>query len=195
MVHLDTQTLLSAYAQGIFPMADHAGRIQFYTADPRGIIPLDQFHVPSTLRQLMRKDPPVFDVRINCDFRATMTGCMTEHDGGTWINDNLIDAYTDLHEMGFAHSVEAWQNDELVGGLYGVSLGGAFFGESMFTRVRDASKVCLVHLVNRLNERGYQLLDTQATTNHLRRFGAIDIPASTYLELLRKAMVCKCEFA
>lgn len=175
-------------------MADRTGRIQFYTADPRGIIPLDAFHVPHTLRQLMRKDPPVFDVRINYDFKATMRGCMTGHEGGTWISEELIAAYSGLHEMGFAHSVEAWRNNELVGGLYGVSLGGAFFGESMFTRTRDASKVCLVHLVSRLNERGYELLDTQATTEHLRRFGAIDIPASLYLNLLRRALVKKCEF-
>lgn len=195
MIRLDPQTLVSAYAQGVFPMADRAGRIQFYTADPRGIIPLDQFHVPGTLKQLMRKEPPAFDVRINYDFRGAMRGCMTGHEGGTWINDGLIDAYAALHELGLAHSVEAWKENELVGGLYGVSLGGAFFGESMFTRVRDASKVCLVHLVNRLNERGYELLDTQATTDHLRRFGAIEIPASRYLLLLRKAMTRKCEFA
>ena len=195
MIRLDPQTLLSAYAQGVFPMADRAGRIQFYTADPRGIIPLDAFHVPRTLRQLVRKDPPVFDVRINYDFKSTMRGCMHEHEGGTWISDELIDAYTALHELGFAHSVEAWQNDQLAGGLYGVSLGGAFFGESMFTRVRDASKVCLVHLVNRLRERGYELLDTQATTDHLRRFGAIDISSQRYLNLLRRAIVKKCEFA
>jgi leucyl/phenylalanyl-tRNA--protein transferase len=195
MVRLDPQTLLSAYGQGVFPMADRAGRIQFYTADPRGIIPLDAFHIPGTLRQLLRKDPPVFDVRVNYDFRATMRGCMIGHDGGTWINETLIEAYSALHEMGFAHSVEAWQNDQLVGGLYGVSLGGAFFGESMFTRIREASKVCLVHLVNRLNERGYELLDTQATTDHLRRFGAIDIPANRYLQMLRRVMNKKCEFA
>lgn len=194
MIRLDPQTLLSAYAQGVFPMADRNGRIQFYTADPRGIIPLNAFHVPGTLKQLLRKDPPVFEVRINYDFKATMAGCMTGHAGGTWINPALIEAYGLLHEMGFAHSVEAWQNDQLAGGLYGVSLGGAFFGESMFTRVRDASKVCLAHLVNRLNERGYALLDTQATTNHLRRFGAIDIPASQYLVLLKRAIGMKCEF-
>ena len=195
MIRLDPQTLVSAYAQGVFPMADRAGRIQFYTADPRGIIPLDQFHVPGTLRQLMRKQPPVFEVRINFDFRATMRGCMTGHDGGTWINENLIDAYAGLHELGLAHSVEAWKDGELAGGLYGVSLGGAFFGESMFTRLRDASKVCLVHLVNRLNEREFELLDTQATTAHLRRFGAIEIPASKYMLLLRKALSHKREFA
>ena len=176
-------------------MADRSGRIQFYTADPRGIIPLNAFHVPRTLRQLVRKDPPVFDIRINYDFEGTMRGCMTSHAGGTWINQSLIDSYSALHELGFAHSVEAWKDDQLVGGLYGVSLGAAFFGESMFTRARDASKVCLVHLVNRLNERGYELLDTQATTQHLRRFGAIDVSAAEYLVLLRRAITRRCEFA
>ena len=195
MVRLDPQTLLSAYAQGVFPMADHAGEIHFYTADPRGIIPLNAFHVPHTLGQLLRKNPPVFDVRFNFDFKATMEGCMTGHEGGSWINRDLIEAYAGLHELGFAHSVEAWSDNQLVGGLYGVSLGGAFFGESMFTRARDASKVCLVHLVNRLNERGFVLLDTQATTGHLKRFGAIDIAAAEYLMRLRKALARECHFA
>lgn len=194
MNRLDPQTLLSAYAQGVFPMADRAGRVQFYTADPRGILPLDAFHVPRTLRQLLRKDPPVFEVRVNYDFEATMRGCMTGHPGGTWINQELIRAYGALHGLGFAHSVEAWKDNELAGGLYGVSLGGAFFGESMFTRVRDASKVCLVHLVTRLNERGFELLDTQATTGHLRRFGAIDLSASEYLVRLRRALTKRCVF-
>jgi len=195
MVRLDPQTLLSAYAQGVFPMADHGGEIHFYTADPRGVIPLDGFHVPHTLGQLVRRDPPAFDVRVNYDFAETMRGCMTGHDGGSWINPELIEAYAGLHELGFAHSVEAWKDGELVGGLYGVSLGAAFFGESMFTRARDASKVCLVHLVSRLRERGYLLLDTQATTDHLRRFGAIDIPAGEYLLRLRKALGKECTFA
>src|SRR5579863_3782515 len=150
MAHLDPQTLLSAYAQGVFPMADHVGEVHFYTADPRGILPLDKFHVPHTLRQLVRKDPPVFEIRINYDFAATMEGCMTEHEGGSWIIPEMIEAYRALHELGRAHSVEAWKDGEMVGGLYGVSLGAAFFGESMFTRARDASKVCLVHLVDRL---------------------------------------------
>jgi leucyl/phenylalanyl-tRNA--protein transferase len=195
MVSLDPQTLLSAYSQGVFPMADHAGNVHFYTADPRGIIPLDRFHVPHTLAQIMRKDPPLFEIRIDCDFAATMRGCMTGHAGGTWITDELVDAYSALHDRGFAHSVEAWKNNDLVGGLYGVSIGGAFFGESMFTRARDASKVCLVYLVNRLNERGYELLDAQATTPHLRRFGAIDIPAAIYLQRLRKALALDCHLA
>ncbi|HXE54577.1 MAG TPA: leucyl/phenylalanyl-tRNA--protein transferase, partial [Tepidisphaeraceae bacterium] len=120
---------------------------------------------------------------------------MTGHKGGTWINAELIRAYLRLYEIGHAHSVEAWQDGNMVGGLYGVSLGGAFFGESMFTHVRDASKVCLVKLVERLNEREFELLDTQATTQHLRRFGAIDIPATEYLAALRRATSKNCEFA
>jgi leucyl/phenylalanyl-tRNA--protein transferase len=194
MPSLDPETLLAGYAQGVFPMADRHGRIQFYTADPRGVLPLDGFHVPRTLRQLVRKEPPAFEVRINCDFVSVMRGCMTGHEGGSWINRDLICAYTALHEMGFAHSVECWKDEELVGGLYGVSLGAAFFGESMFHRHRDASKVALVHLVDRLNERGYELLDTQATTQHLRRFGACDIPALEYMVRLRRALAKRCEF-
>jgi leucyl/phenylalanyl-tRNA--protein transferase len=195
MTGLDPETLLSAYAQGVFPMADRDGVVRFYTADPRGIIPLhppEAFHVPRTLRQIVRQER--FEIRVDHDFEATMRACMEAREGGTWISDDLIEAYTRLHALGFAHSVEAWQADELVGGLYGVSLGGAFFGESMFHRRTDASKVALVHLVERLRDRGYELLDTQATTPHLRRFGCIDIPASKYLRLLERAMERECSF-
>ena len=195
MTGLDPETLLSAYAQGVFPMADRDGVVRFYTADPRGIIPLhppQAFHVPRTLRQIVRQGR--FEIRVDHDFEATMRACMEAREGGTWISDDLIEAYTRLHALGFAHSVEAWQGDELVGGLYGVSLGGAFFGESMFHRRTDASKVALVHLVERLRSRGYELLDTQATTPHLRRFGCLEIAAEEYLVLLRKAMQKQCVF-
>ena len=192
LLRLDPETLLTAYAQGVFPMADRDGAVRWYTADPRGILPLDGLHVPKTLAALVRQRK--FDVRINHDFEATMRGCMSNREEGSWISEDLIAAYKRLHEMGCAHSVETWLNDELVGGLYGVSLGAAFFGESMFHRVRDASKVALVHLVERLNERGYELLDTQASTEHLRRFGCIDIPASQYLRLLKSAMKKQCVF-
>ena len=197
---LDPETLLSAYAQGVFPMADRDGTIRLYTADPRGILPLDAFHVPQTLRQLVRKPPEKggFEVRVNYDFEATMRGCMTarrEESDGSWINPELIKAYVRLHDLGFAHSVEAWRDGKLAGGLYGVSLGAAFFGESMFHRQRDASKVALVHLVERLRERKFDLLDTQATTGHLRRFGCVDIPAREYLVRLKKALVTPREFA
>jgi leucyl/phenylalanyl-tRNA--protein transferase len=195
MRRLDPETLLSAYAQGVFPMADRDGRIRFYTADPRGIIPLsppEAFHVPGTLRQVVRQGR--FDVRVNHDFPATMRACMENRDGGSWISEELIAAYARLHELGFAHSVESWQDGQLVGGLYGVSLGAAFFGESMFHRTTDASKVALVHLVHRLRERGYELLDTQATTPHLRRFGCVDVPAAEYLRRLESALAKECEF-
>ena len=185
-VPLDPETLLSAYAQGAFPMADRDGVIRWYTADPRGIFPLEQFHVPRTLAQVVRQGR--FEVRVNNDFEATMRACMIEREDGTWINEELIAAYLRLHQLGFAHSVESWRDGELAGGLYGVSLGAAFFGESMFHRQRDASKVALVHLVERLCDRGYELLDAQATTPHLRRFGCVEIPARDYLRRLRIAI-------
>ncbi len=189
---LDPETLLSAYAQGVFPMTDRDGRIRWYTADPRGILPLDAFHIPHTLGQIVKQNR--FEIRINFDFEGAMRGCMEAREEGTWISDELIAAYVRLHEMGFAHSVESWVNNQLVGGLYGVSLGGAFFGESMFHRTRDASKVALVALVERLKARGYALLDTQASTEHLRRFGCIDIPAEDYLKRLRRALQRQCDF-
>jgi leucyl/phenylalanyl-tRNA--protein transferase len=185
---LTPETLLTAYAQGVFPMTDTDGRTRWYTANPRGILPLDRFHIPRTLRQLLRKEPPAFEVRINSDFEATMRNCMLARTGSTWISDELIDAYLRLHKLGFAHSVEAWQNGEMAGGLYGVSLGAAFFGESMFHRVTDASKVALVALVQRLRERRFELLDTQAQTQHLRRFGCIEVPAERYMRLLGAAI-------
>ncbi len=191
-LRLDPETLLTAYAQGVFPMSDRDGTVRWYTADPRGVLPLDGFHCPQTLRAVVRSGK--FDIRVNTDFNATMRGCMSNRTDGSWISEELISAYTRLHEMGFAHSVEAWQNDQLVGGLYGVCLGGAFFGESMFHRVTDASKVALVHLVNRLNERGFELLDTQASTAHLRRFGCIDISAKEYVRQLRHATKKHCTF-
>jgi leucyl/phenylalanyl-tRNA---protein transferase len=191
-VNLDPDVLLQAYCRGVFPMANEAGRIDWYTADPRGIIPLDAFHVPKSLAQLVRGR--TFQVRINHDFQATMRACMEARDDGTWINEELIAAYVRLHELGFAHSVETWRDGELAGGLYGVSIGGAFFGESMFHRQRDASKVALVKLVERLNQRGYLLLDTQANTLHLERFGCIDVPAPTYLKLLDQAIRKPCAF-
>ena len=174
-------------------MTDADGETRWYTADPRGILPLDTFHVPGTLRQLLKKNPPVFDVRYNTAFTTVMRNCRNIRTD-SWISEEIIDAYTHLHEIGFAHSVETWQNGELVGGLYGVSLGGAFFGESMFHKKADASKVALVYLVARLKERGYVLLDSQATTNHLRKFGCIDIPAEEYMKMLEHAMEKSCSF-
>lgn len=189
---LDPATLLNAYARGVFPMTDRDGVTRWYTADPRGVLPLEAFYVPRTLRQRIRQG--VFEVRINTAFSETMRQCMECRPEGSWISPQLIAAYTRLHDIGYAHSVETWRDGRLVGGLYGVALGGAFFGESMFHRERDASKVALVALVERLRARGFVLLDTQATTDHLRRFGAIDIPASEYLRRLRYALTLRCQF-
>lgn len=183
---LDPPTLLRAYSQGVFPMADADGSVQWYTADPRGIMPLDAFRPSRSLRAAVHQDR--FEVRINFDFEATMRGCMQQRSEKTWINQELIDAYLGLHRLGFAHSVESWSGGELAGGLYGVSLGAAFFGESMFHRKTDASKVALYHLVHRLRERGFELLDTQAVTPHLQRFGCIELPADEYLHRLARAI-------
>jgi leucyl/phenylalanyl-tRNA---protein transferase len=185
-VNLDPATILGAYTQGVFPMADPGGEIHWYTADPRGILPLETFHVSGTLRQKIKQG--VFDLRINHDFRATMEACGQDREDGTWISPTLVDAYVRLHELGYAHSVETWQGGQLVGGLYGVHIGGAFFGESMFHRVTDASKVALVGLVERLKARDFVLLDTQTTTGHLKKFGAIEIPAEEYLARLKVAL-------
>jgi leucyl/phenylalanyl-tRNA---protein transferase len=193
LAKLDPETLLSAYAQGVFPMADRDGSIRWYTAEPRGIIPLDTFHIPSTLKAKVRQN--YFDVRINQNFEQTMRSCMSGRADGTWINDDLIVAYVRLHRLGFAHSVEAWREGEMAGGLYGVTLGAAFFGESMFHRQRDASKVALVHLVNRLRERQFELLDTQASTPHLRQFGCVDIPSDQYLQRVKRAISKQRTFA
>ena len=184
---LSPETLLSASSQGAFPMTDRDGRTRWYTADPRGIVPLDRFHIPGTLRQLVNRQPPLFEIRFNHDFEAVMRGCM-EQRCDTWISQDIIRAYVRLHRMGFAHSVEAWKDGELAGGLYGVSLGAAFFGESMFHHHPNASKIALVHLVQRLRERDFELLDSQASTEHLRRFGCVDIPADEYLQRLEHAL-------
>ena len=184
--------LLSAYAQGIFPMAGPDDQINWYCPDPRAILPLDAFHVPRTLRQRCRQGP--FEIRINADFESVIRAC-AERDEGTWINADILEAYVLLHRLGFAHSVEAWQDDHLVGGLYGVALGGAFFGESMFHRVTDASKIALVHLVERMRTRGYPLLDVQFATPHLERFGAVEIPRADYLKRLGAALELNCRFA
>ena len=191
-VALDPETLLVAYSQGAFPMTDSDGTTRWYTADPRGIIPLDAFHVPGTLRQAIRQRR--FEVTFNRDFTGVMRACMGARPDGSWISEQLIAVYSQLHELGYAHSVEAWKDGQIAGGLYGVSLGGAFFGESMFHHVRDASKVALVALVEQLRTRGYELLDTQAATAHLRRFGCIEIRSEDYLRRLKRALAKRCTF-
>jgi leucyl/phenylalanyl-tRNA--protein transferase len=182
--------LLEAYAGGMFPMAMENGEMGWFSPDPRGIIPIREFHIPHGLKKVLRKNP--FDIRINTAFSDIMRGC-AERDT-TWISGMIHRSYCKLHELGFAHSVEIWQDQHLVGGLYGISMGGVFFGESMFSRVPNASKVALSHLVQRLDERGYILLDTQWVTEHLTQFGAHEIPRHTYLQRLRKALKLKCSF-
>ncbi|MAZ15562.1 MAG: leucyl/phenylalanyl-tRNA--protein transferase [Ahrensia sp.] len=193
---LTPQILLRAYAAGIFPMADDAHDPEIFWVQPeqRGIIPLDAFHVPKSLSKKIRQKP--FDIRFNTAFRAVIAACAeaTPDRERTWINRTIRELYVQLHEMGNAHSVEAWDDDQLVGGLYGVTLGRAFFGESMFSRKTDASKICLVYLVERLRQRGFVLLDTQFTTEHLKRFGAIDVPQEDYEGLLADALVGEVEF-
>lgn len=187
---LTPQILLGAYASGIFPMAESRHDPDLYWIDPdvRGVIPLDAFHIPRRLRRTLRNAP--YTVRADFDFVGVIRGCaeLTHGRPDTWINAEIEGLYNALFEMGFAHSVETWQDDTLVGGLYGVALGGAFFGESMFSRARDASKVALCHLAARLRNSGYTLLDTQFLTQHLRQFGAIEIARSDYKERLAKAI-------
>jgi leucyl/phenylalanyl-tRNA---protein transferase len=187
---IPTELLLAAYASGWFPMADEEGVISWYSPDPRGIMPLDTFHVPSRLQRVVRKGN--VQVEIDTAFEEVMRSCaMAEREPdetGTWISEEIIESYCALHAQGFAHSVEVRQDGALVGGLYGVALGGAFFGESMFHRVTDASKVALVALVDRLRSRGFILLDTQWVTAHLQQFGAIEIPRPEYLRLLEASL-------
>jgi leucyl/phenylalanyl-tRNA--protein transferase len=182
--------LLRAYASGLFPMADSADDPDLFWVEPevRGVLPLDGFHIPKRLARTVRQSP--FEIRINTAFEDVVAACAesVENRPSTWINSTITELYSELHRLKHAHSVEAWRDGQLVGGLYGVSLRRAFFGESMFSRATDASKVCLVHLVERLRQRGFLLLDTQFTTEHLKRFGAIDIPREDYAEMLADAL-------
>lgn len=174
-------------------MAVEPGAIRWYSPDPRGIIPLDTFHAPKRLERIVRQGR--FDVRVDSDFGAVIRACAARHDEeGSWIDDEIVESYCALHAAGIAHSIETWQDRALVGGLYGVALGGAFFGESMFHRVTDASKVALVALVERLRERGYRLLDTQWVTEHLSQFGAVEVSRRRYLRLLHEALKINATF-
>jgi leucyl/phenylalanyl-tRNA--protein transferase len=166
------------------------GSLGWFSPDPRGILPLDEFHIPKGLRRALRKNP--FEIRFDTDFAGVMRGCADRET--TWIDPIIHQSYNRLHQLGFAHSVEAWRCGELVGGLYGVALRGLFCGESMFSRETDASKICLVHLVERLRRGGFILLDTQWTTPHLRTFGAVDIPRDSYLDLLEQALETQAEW-
>ncbi|ABS64899.1 Leucyltransferase [Parvibaculum lavamentivorans DS-1] len=196
MSNIDSDVLLRAYAYGVFPMAEARDDPQLYWIDPeaRGILPLTDFHVPKRLRRTIRQAP--FTVRIDTAFREVMLGCAENgpNRNGTWINDRIISLYCDLHERGRAHSVECWLDDRLVGGLYGVSLGAAFFGESMFSRETDASKVALVYLAARLIAGGYKLLDTQFVTTHLQQFGAKEVSRNVYRSMLFEATAMTADF-
>ena len=185
--------LISAYTSGWFPMAVSPGEIRWYSPDPRGIIPLDSFHVSRRLARSVRSSR--FEIRVDTSFRAVIQACAAREDAdGDWIDGDIVESYCALHARGFAHSVETWQDGALVGGLYGVALKGAFFGESMFHRVDDASKAALAALVDRLRARGYTLLDTQWVTGHLVQFGAIEIPRRRYLRMLDDALKADVSF-
>ncbi|MET0546833.1 MAG: leucyl/phenylalanyl-tRNA--protein transferase [Caulobacterales bacterium] len=188
--------LLACYKRGVFPMADSRDDPRLFIVDPdlRGVLPFETFHVSRRLAKTIRGEP--FTLRVDTAFRRVMEECAAQGEGRreTWINDSITDLYCSLFVRGVAHSVECWVDDRLVGGLYGVSLGGAFFGESMFSRERDASKVALVHLVARLIEGGYRLLDTQFVTDHLRQFGAIEIQRSDFQRRLGAALAVDGDF-
>lgn len=193
---LTPEILLRAYAAGIFPMAESADDPELFWVDPeqRGILPLEAVHIPHKLRRTIRSGS--FEIRCNTAFTAVMQGCAEPAPDrpSTWINDEILTLYTALHHLGHAHSVEVWRDGDLVGGLYGVSLGGVFCGESMFSRATDASKVALIHLVARLVVGGFALLDTQFVTDHLRQFGAIEIPRAEYRRRLRAALKLPAQF-
>ena len=187
--------LIAAYCQGLFPMADDDGAIHWYDPHPRAIIPLDVFHVSRRLARRVRGGE--FEIRVDTSFRAVMRACAEPRpsQAGTWISGDLVDAYVELHRLGFAHSVEAWRAGELVGGLYGVAIRGLFAGESMFSRATDASKVALVHLVERLRRGGFALLDTQFVVGgHMLQFGTIEIPRGEYKRRLALALQLEATF-
>ncbi len=191
-LELTPEVLLNAYCSGIFPMADDRdGPIHWYAPDPRAIIPLDSFRVSRNLRRSVEKR--IFDVRFDSSFEAVIRACADRDE--TWISEEIIQLYVDVHEMGYAHSVECWIDNSLVGGLYGVSVGGAFFGESMYHTVSDASKVALVHLVSAMKGLGLVLLDTQFTTDHLKQFGVIEIARDEYETLLADAISLPVRFS
>jgi leucyl/phenylalanyl-tRNA---protein transferase len=193
---IPSDLLLAAYSSGWFPMADESGTISWYSPDPRGVMPLETFHVPSRLQRTVRRSS--LQVKIDAAFADVMRACAEaereSEDGGTWISEEIIVSYCALHALGYAHSVEIRDGDRLVGGLYGVALGGAFFGESMFHTATDASKIALVALIERLRARGFTLLDTQWVTPHLEQFGAIQIPRPDYLRRLEASLLLEVEF-
>lgn len=185
--------LLEGYRRGLFPMGMPDGSVQWFSPDPRGVIPLDTFHMPRRLGRALRTSN--IEIRIDTAFVDVVQACAERPDGdGTWITDEILDSYESLHDLGHAHSVEVWQGGVLTGGLYGVAVGCAFFGESMFHRATDASKFALAALVERLRDRGFTLLDIQWVTPHLTQFGAVEIPRKAYLKQLASAVDGGCTF-
>lgn len=197
LVEITPQVLLKAYACGIFPMAESADDSALYWIEPekRGVIPLENAHVSRRLARTIKQGK--FEVLIDRDFPGVIEACGSERAGrsSTWINEKITDLYQELFQMGYCHTIETWQDGQLVGGLYGVHLGGVFFGESMFSFVRDASKVALVYLLARLKYGGFQLLDTQFVTDHLRTFGAVEVSGDDFQRLLERALSCKSDFS
>ena len=196
VMEITPEVLLKAYACGIFPMSEGADDPGLFWVEPRerGILPLDEFHVPRSLARTIRRG--TFEIRRDTAFDRVLRLCAeaTNDRPQTWINERILELYTELHRMGHAHSIETWAGGELVGGLYGVKLGAAFFGESMFSRRTDASKVALVHLVDRLRAGNFRLLDTQFVTEHLSRFGVRKVPAREYEEMLAGAIAEQADF-
>jgi leucyl/phenylalanyl-tRNA--protein transferase len=190
MTDITAELVLKAYTYGVFPMAKSRGDTDVFWVQPklRGVIPLDQIHISRSLRKTLRRG--VFEVTVNRDFAGVMAGCAesTTHRADTWINNRIIDLFNELHDAGLAHSVECWADGKLAGGLYGLAMGAAFFGESMFSRATDASKVALVHLAGILKAGQFTLLDTQFITDHLKQFGAIEISQKEYLAQLSAAL-------
>lgn len=196
VLEITPQVLLKAYACGLFPMAESADDPGLFWLEPeqRGTLPLDQFHLPKRLARTIKQD--VFEIRVSTDFQSVIDGCAssTSDRPSTWINSQIRKLYGELFDLGYCQTIEAWQGDRLVGGLYGVNLNGAFFGESMFTRETDASKVCLAHLVARLQAGGFLLLDTQFVTEHLARFGTLELPREIYAHQLAEALQLEGDF-
>ena len=200
-VILTPDILLAAYSQGLFPMAQDADNpeVHWFCPEMRGQLSIPDMHIPRRLRKTVRQmkvggNP--YEIRINTDFEGVMKACaiVTDSRSETWINAEILTAYCALHAKGYAHSIECWQEDKMVGGLYGIALGGAFFGESMFSTARDASKVALVHLVARLSQAGYKILDTQFTNDHLEQFGVYEISHQAYMEQLEPVLSLVCRF-
>ena len=194
MSEITTDDLLYGYMNGIFPMAEADGTIYWYSPDPRAVIPIETYKPSRSLRPVLNKK--TFEIRVDFNFEAVMRGCSQPRDmeDGTWISEEIISAYVALHQSGYAHSVEAWRNDQLVGGLYGVSINGAFFGESMFSLESNSSKVAFHYLIEILRVNDFMLLDTQFINDNVLRYGAIEIPREQYMQRLQKALLLNRKF-